>query len=349
MSCRLFIIIVAALCSLHASAGFPAEAGIAEQRTATAFEISKARAKALGYLCFSYSVDNGRFPESFHDLRSPIDYYPLYEKTFNVKIADLMHDPLAGPEESWSSRFFIKPLVSEEYRNMSIQSGRGGSFSGGVLLSPAKDGSDFLYYDWLYEPVLKEGSAYKDIKADFFYIDYQAALDYNDNDMTKIIAIAELEPESYIKMSRYESIEIANFLGSNVSVLLKEEPFKSWPVERSVEGEEAQQERYYLFHDNGVELICDSDGIINTIFLRAGYSFTHVDPRVNVLFMLTRTNIREEFGEPGKSGEKSSGSILDESGPWDQFRLSEFSLHFQYQLNADKAEMITLMRHDVVP
>jgi hypothetical protein len=143
-------------------------------------------------------------------------------------------------------------------------------------------------------------------------------------------------------------MRMADYLGRKASCLLEAEPFKNWSVERSVDDDSDPPEVHYTFRNGGLELSCDrEDESVSSIFLeREEHAGTVLS---DVPFNLGRDEVLARFGAPTKSGEQHSHPILGDYGPWDTFRLTEYTLHVQYTLDSDAIEMITLMRNDVVP
>ncbi|MEQ1737039.1 MAG: hypothetical protein ABL886_11630 [Rhodoglobus sp.] len=104
-------------------------------------------------------------------------------------------------------------------------------------------------------------------------------------------------------------------------------------------------EIWYEFVGAGVEVICDEDESIRTIFLHAG-----ADVSLSELpFGCTREQVLERFGPPSKSGDGTQDPVLGASGAWDRFNVGPVTVHVQYRLKANGIQMITLMRSDRVP
>jgi hypothetical protein len=143
-------------------------------------------------------------------------------------------------------------------------------------------------------------------------------------------------------------VRLARFLGQKASSLLEAEPFKNWPVTRSVEDETDPPQVGYRFMDCGLEFNCDRhDERIHCLFLEAeSYAGTVLS---EVSFRLRRDEVLARFGSPSKSGEGFSDPVLGDFGPWDRFHGPDYTLHFQYRVDSEGIAMITLMRNDVVP
>lgn len=148
-----------------------------------------------------------------------------------------------------------------------------------------------------------------------------------------------------LKELRGYSMKLGDYLGLHVSKLLSAEPFVLWSVRRSIEKDLPKREVWYEFDGHGVEVICDEDDNIRTIFLHSG-----VDDALWVIpFKLRRGEVVERFGAPSKSGVELRHPILGESGAWDRFIIGNLTIHVQYRLGSESIEMITLMRPDAVP
>lgn len=142
---------------------------------------------------------------------------------------------------------------------------------------------------------------------------------------------------------------LANQLGSPASAVLEDEQFKDWPVERSVEQELEVPILEYVYPKHGLELLCDPDDRIHTIFLKSD-KFVRFDKSVlDVPFSSNRQQVLESLGQPSRSGKKRLSAILGERGPWDQFTRPGYAIHVEYPTDSDHVKMITLMRADMVP
>jgi hypothetical protein len=140
-------------------------------------------------------------------------------------------------------------------------------------------------------------------------------------------------------------MKLASHLGAHSSRLLSIEPFSQWSVSRSVENDLPKREVWYEFGGRGVEVICDEDELIRTIFLHAG-----VDASLSEIpFGSTRHEVLERFGPPSKSGPATRHPVLGDSGAWDRFPSGTTTVHIQYRLDANEIDLITLMHPDAVP
>lgn len=138
---------------------------------------------------------------------------------------------------------------------------------------------------------------------------------------------------------------MANYLGQNASCLLEADPFKNWPVERTVDDDSEPPEVRYVFVGCGLELNCDrEDEKVRCVFLQAEEHAGTVLSEVP--FHLCRGEVLAHFGSLSKSGGPVSHPILGDFGRWDRFQSPEYSVHIQYKVRYDSIQMITLMRND---
>jgi hypothetical protein len=130
--------------------------------------------------------------------------------------------------------------------------------------------------------------------------------------------------------------------------LLGEEPFKNWPIERSVDDESDPPEVRYDFVNCGLRFNCDRhDDKINCLFLEAE---AHAGTVLSDMpFHLHREEVLALLGSSSKSGTGFSHPVLGDFGSWDRFQGPEYTVHVQYKAHSDSIEKITLMRNDVVP
>jgi len=144
-------------------------------------------------------------------------------------------------------------------------------------------------------------------------------------------------------------IEMAEFIGRPVSRILETEPFRQWPVERSVHFGLGEPEIIYVFKDHGLELRCSRDLRVSVIFLHPEEYGGFDQSILEIPFSWTRAQVVGRLGAPSKSGDGFIDRILGKQGAWDSFGLPEYTIHVQYAYDADQIHMITLMRNDVVP
>ena len=64
------------------------------------------------------------------------------------------------------------------------------------------------------------------------------------------------------------SIEkLEKYLGKPVSYMLSESPFRDWRFERSIDEDLEEPCIDYIFSQEGLDLICDADDMVTTIFI----------------------------------------------------------------------------------
>ena len=95
-----------------------------------------------------------------------------------------------------------------------------------------------------------------------------------------------------------------------------------------------------------MSVCCDANERIATIFLSSDGVARFL---LGISLSNTRGDVRELFGQPSKSKPAHRQVVLGQYGPWDRFDKPSHSIHIEYELEADRIKMITLMRPDMVP
>ena len=142
---------------------------------------------------------------------------------------------------------------------------------------------------------------------------------------------------------------MVKYLGSPVSTMLEDAPFRLWPFEKSFEDDLEEPSVHYVFSQHGLELTCDRDDRISVIFLYSDKFNGFDESLLDAPFSSNREKVLELFGAPSKSGGKISDPILGEYGAWDRFAKLGHSIHVEYRPDPDRIKRITLMRADMVP
>ena len=142
---------------------------------------------------------------------------------------------------------------------------------------------------------------------------------------------------------------MSSYLGKPASAMLADAAFKHWPVEKSFEDDLEEPIIQYVFPQHGLELRCDGDDKVSTIFLCADEFGGFDESLLDVPFSSNRQQVLERLGSPSKSGGKLSDPVLGEYGAWDRFARFGHEIHVEYKVDADRIKMITLIRADVVP
>ncbi|HTV42549.1 MAG TPA: hypothetical protein VMF08_18435 [Candidatus Sulfotelmatobacter sp.] len=142
---------------------------------------------------------------------------------------------------------------------------------------------------------------------------------------------------------------MSEYLGKHVSSMLRKEPFRNWPIERSVDDDLEEREINYVFKENGLALCCDQNDQISAIFLYSEHYKGFDETLSDVPLSWGRAQVLDHFGSPSKSGGKLNDPILGALGPWDRFIRLGFTIHIEYRPDSDRIKMVTLMRSDVVP
>jgi len=138
---------------------------------------------------------------------------------------------------------------------------------------------------------------------------------------------------------------LTDFLGLPVGGLLSALPFSAWEVTRSTEVNLPEMEIWYEFERHGVQVICNEDERVRTIFLHQGDG----EALVAVPFPMTREEVLGHYGTPSKSGDAVRLPVLGDRGAWDRFSRPGVVIHVQYLVDRDAIDMVTFMRPDSVP
>lgn len=136
---------------------------------------------------------------------------------------------------------------------------------------------------------------------------------------------------------------IASFMGAPVSKLLTAPELSHRTPTRSVDDEDGEVR--YEYEGRGLELICDEQERVATIFFHADGE----ESLAELPFSLTRRQVHARLGAPAKTGEPRIDAILGAYGAWDRFERDGITLHVQYSAHNEMIEMLTIMRPDRVP
>jgi len=141
---------------------------------------------------------------------------------------------------------------------------------------------------------------------------------------------------------------MCTFLGTRFLELRNREPFKNLQLERDVDLESDPPEVRYCLGKNVVEVLCDLDETVTTIFL---HTSQYKDFCLSEIpFTSSRIEVAHLIGfKPTYCGERMIDPDLGKCGAWDRFDLRDCSIHVQFKYGSDVIELITLMRPDVAP
>lgn len=137
-----------------------------------------------------------------------------------------------------------------------------------------------------------------------------------------------------------------HYLAKPASELLRAQPFSSLQFVRKLNEDMPEPNLSFINDQHGIELSCDPNESIRTIFLK---------PRGSELILLempfstTRSEVLKLLANPSKSGPAYKHEILGEYGAWDRFDSPRHSIHIHYHPRIDAIATVTLMRADVVP
>ena len=141
-------------------------------------------------------------------------------------------------------------------------------------------------------------------------------------------------------------MKMMKYINKHISVLLGEDPFNKWEIERSIEEDDLLEPGIdYLFEGHGLEINCDSNDIIRTIFLHSNEYGGADKSLTKISLSLSRDEFLRDFQRtPEKSGEGLCDPILGEFGGYDRFRLPDALMHIQYKPGDNSINMITFMK-----
>lgn len=145
-------------------------------------------------------------------------------------------------------------------------------------------------------------------------------------------------------------MRLSQHLGRDVSDLMNTEAISTWTYERSVDDDAGYRAISYEFKDEGLELRCDSNEMVGTIFVyRRKFGGFAAESVEGIPLSSKRAEVLEAMGSPTKHGRPLDDPQLGRYGAWDRFDRTSYAIHVQYQADADAIEMITLMHHSAVP
>lgn len=137
---------------------------------------------------------------------------------------------------------------------------------------------------------------------------------------------------------------LVNYLGKSISALLEVPPYSSWEYERTVDDHLPDLQIDYVCEEEGLEIQCDSDGRIRSVFLT---SADLIHRELDLPLQSERSDVLASFSTPSKSGGPCESDLLGEYGEWDRYDDRHRSLHIEYCPNSVRIRMVTLMRFDV--
>lgn len=141
-----------------------------------------------------------------------------------------------------------------------------------------------------------------------------------------------------------------NYLNKSIDTLLSKAPFNSWSYDKTIDEEdfEFQTEVSYEFQNHDLQVVCDKNLIIQTIFI-LGEAFDNKLLELGFDFSSNQDIIRASLGIPSFSGKESNSQYLGKSGAWDRFDFNSYVLHVEYQIGNKKIDKITFMTLSQAP
>lgn len=142
---------------------------------------------------------------------------------------------------------------------------------------------------------------------------------------------------------------LAGYLGGTSVEMFSDPPFRGWTFNISVEEDLPRPLIDYVFPENGLDVTCDEEGRVRSIFIYADKSRNFSENIVGFSFSHNRNEVISLLGSPSKSGKAINDPILGVYGAWDRFSFPGYSIHIEYSIDAVKINKVTLMRADAVP
>lgn len=102
----------------------------------------------------------------------------------------------------------------------------------------------------------------------------------------------------------------------------------------------------YTSKESGLSVTCDHNERIASMFI---YANRFDQALIDIPLSSGRSEVLALLGKPTRSGAAHVDPILGKYGPWDRFDDPRHSIHIQYEPDADKIKLVTLMRADVAP
>ena len=141
---------------------------------------------------------------------------------------------------------------------------------------------------------------------------------------------------------------MAQYIGKPIELLLQANPFNKWNVQRELSLDTERPEVYYSFENCGLFVITERQSEkITCVMLRDNQCERLA--LTDLTFNQSRDEILARFGNPQKSGEPSSHSMLGEYGPWERFQMPGYIVHFEFSLDSKQIEKITFMANEIAP
>ena len=142
-------------------------------------------------------------------------------------------------------------------------------------------------------------------------------------------------------------INFIEYLGKDISSILKISPFKSWIITQSRHDDLAEIRIHYIFENKAIEIVCDKDNLIGTIFINVDKydSFKFFE----IPFSSNRKKVLKQFGKPFKTQEMFNHSILGVFKKCDYFRQNQLVIAIDYKIKKNEIHNVTLMTNDFLP
>ena len=160
-------------------------------------------------------------------------------------------------------------------------------------------------------------------------------------------------------VEREFSSPLVELLGQPLDSAHAQSVLSSYSLSSNSDPEKQQREKRlgeFTLKDRpqGLVILHDANQKVLTIFLHASghndYEGYSGELPGGITLNDNRNAVREELGEPTKSRDEGfTDDVLGPQGPWDRFDFRDCSLHIQYDMDATRIELVTLMAPERVP
>lgn len=137
---------------------------------------------------------------------------------------------------------------------------------------------------------------------------------------------------------------LVTYLGKPVSALIAALPGDSATPRRVVETGLAPLRISYVIDGMPLEIQCDSNEVVDAVFVRDSWSEPLADGLPVIPFSSTLAAMAGLLGEPEARGAGLADPVLGRFGPWVRYRCGAYTVHVEFDADADKVRQLTLAR-----
>jgi hypothetical protein len=142
-------------------------------------------------------------------------------------------------------------------------------------------------------------------------------------------------------MSQVTQFPFFDYLGQKITELdIYRATFKS------AEPADVEGFKYLSAQEEGISLSLSKTLEVEAVFLYAegveGFQQYKHSLLNELSFLSSRTNVRQQLGEPSSSGEAGGIGIMAVSFAWDRYELDRGYLHIQYEKGENQIRLLTI-------